>query len=114
MSFLNFLFRGPINTEAIKVLNVEEYKKAISNNNIQLVDVRTSQEFASEHIRGAQNVDYFQQSKFKATFSKMDRDKPVYLYCQSGNRSQKAARKLVDMGFGSVYDLRGGYNKWKY
>lgn len=114
MSFLNFLFRGPINSDAIEELNAEDYKKAISNGRVQLVDVRTSREFASRHIKGAQNIDYFQQSAFKATFSKMDKDKPVYLYCQSGNRSKKAARKLVDMGFSAVYDLRGGYRTWKY
>lgn len=114
MSILNFLFKRQTNLDAIKVLNVEDYRNAISNGKVQLVDVRTSREFASEHIKGAKNIDYFQQSAFKATFSKMDKDRPVYLYCQSGNRSQKAARKLVDMGFSSVYDLRGGYRMWKY
>ncbi|MEC8830755.1 MAG: rhodanese-like domain-containing protein [Bacteroidota bacterium] len=36
------------------------------------------------------------------------------MYCQSGNRSQRAARKLVKMGFTEVYDLRGGYRTWSY
>ena len=43
----------------------------------------------------------------------MDKDKPVYLYCRSGARSQKAARKLIDMGFEKVYDLKGGFMRWK-
>lgn len=114
MSILNFLFKRQTNTEGIEVLNAEDYRNAISNGKVQLVDVRTSREFASGHIKGAQNIDFFKQPEFKATFSKMDSDKPVYLYCQSGNRSQKAARKLVAMGFSAVYDLHGGYSMWKY
>ncbi len=113
MSILNFLFKGPIKSDAIKVLNTEDFKNAIANNHVQLVDVRTSREFKSGHIKGARNIDYFQQSTFKAACSKMDKDKPLYLYCQSGNRSQKAARKLIAFGFDCVYDLRGGYNMWK-
>jgi rhodanese-related sulfurtransferase len=114
MSILDFLFKKQTNIEAIEVLNAEDFRNAISNKKVQLVDVRTSRELTSGHIKGAQNIDFFKQPEFKATFSKMNKDEPVYLYCQSGNRSQKAAKKLVAMGFSTVYDLRGGYSMWKY
>lgn len=114
MSILNFLFGEQNLPDTIKILDGEDYKKAISHGKVQLVDVRTRAEFASGHIKGANNIDFFQGSAFEAAFSKMKKDKPVYLYCQSGNRSQKAARKLVEMGFGEVYDLRGGYRAWSY
>lgn len=46
-------------------------------------------------------------------FKKLDPSKAVYLYCRSGNRSGKAAKLLVSLGFNEVYDLRGGYASWR-
>ncbi|MDF0707873.1 rhodanese-like domain-containing protein [Flagellimonas okinawensis] len=114
MSLLSFLFKGQSLPDEIQILDREEYKKAISKGKVQLVDVRTKGEFMSGHIKGAKNIDFFQGSAFDNAFSKINKEKPVYLYCQSGNRSQRAARKLVKMGFTEVYDLRGGYRTWSY
>ena len=114
MSILSFLFGEQSLPDTIKILDREEYKNAISKGKVQLVDVRTRAEFMSGHIKGASNIDFFQGSAFESAFSKMKKEKPVYLYCQSGNRSQKAARRLVEMGFTEVYDLRGGYRTWSY
>lgn len=100
-------------SEKIEILSVEEYKKAVNNNDVQLVDVRTPREFRGGHIARAINIDYFQGTAFEEAFEKLDKGKPVYLYCRSGNRSLKAARKLVSMGFEKVYDLQGGILKWK-
>ncbi len=100
-------------SEKIEILGVEEYKKAVNNNDVQLVDVRTAREFRGGHIARAVNIDYFKGSAFEEAFKKMDKAKPVYLYCRSGNRSLKAARKLVSLGFEKVYDLQGGILKWK-
>ena len=44
--------------------------------------------------------------------SKLDKNKELYIYCKSGNRSGKAARKLKELGFTKVYDLRGGISNW--
>jgi rhodanese-related sulfurtransferase len=112
MSIFSFLFPKGNQSDAIQILDRDAYKNAISKAKVQLVDVRTAGEFRSGHIKGARNVDYFRSSTFGEAFSKMKKDEPVYLYCQSGNRSQKAARKLVGMGFSEVYDLRGGYRMW--
>ena len=114
MSILRFLFKEQPLPDTITVLEREDYKRAISQGKVQLVDVRTRAEFMSGHIKGASNIDFFQGSVFESAFSKMKKDKPIYLYCQSGNRSQKAARRLSDMGFEEVYDLRGGYRAWSY
>ena len=114
MSLLSFLFKGQALPDQVQILDREDYKMAISKGKVQLVDVRTRGEFMSGHIKGASNIDFFQGSAFRAAFSKLKKDKPLYMYCQSGNRSQKAARMLVDMGFQEVYDLRGGYRIWTY
>ncbi len=114
MSIFNKLL-GPKSdlSENIEILSVEEYKKAVNNNDVQLVDVRTPREFRGGHIARAVNIDYFQGTAFEEAFKKFDKGQPVYLYCRSGNRSLKAARKLVSMGFEKVYDLQGGILKWK-
>ena len=86
MSILSFLFGEQNLPDTIKILDREEYKNAISKGKVQLVDVRTRAEFMSGHIKGANNIDFFQGSAFESAFSKMKKEKPVYLYCQSGNR----------------------------
>ncbi|PVW12826.1 rhodanese-like domain-containing protein [Marixanthomonas spongiae] len=101
-------------TDAIKILSASEFREAIAKKNVQLVDVRTAREFKGGAIKGALNIDYFQQENFNAEFNKLDKEQPVYLYCHSGNRSKKAAAKLDALGFKKIYDLKGGYMKWPY
>jgi len=113
MSIFNILFRSKAQyASCVEVLNVAEFKEAVNKKNIQLVDVRTAREFKGGHIARAVNIDYFQGAAFKEAFEKMDRKKPVYLYCRSGNRSNKAAYQLAAMGFEKVYDLKGGILRW--
>ncbi|SHG74028.1 rhodanese-like domain-containing protein [Flagellimonas flava] len=114
MSILSNLFKRNTDTGAIKVLDREAYGKAIAGSKINLVDVRTAKEYSSGHIKGAKNIDLFQKEAFNKAFSKMDKEIPVYLYCQSSMRSQKAAKRLVKMGFVSVFDLKGGYRNWNH
>ncbi|MBT8209239.1 MAG: rhodanese-like domain-containing protein, partial [Eudoraea sp.] len=80
---------------------------------VQLVDVRTQREFRSGHIGKAMNIDFFKGGEFIKAFEDFDKQKPLYLYCRSGNRSQKAARKLVSLGFEKIYDLKGGILRWE-
>jgi len=102
------------NSDALTVLNSKEYKEAIEEKDVQLVDVRTAAEFDEGAINDAINIDYFKQDVFDQKFNKLDKDQPVYLYCRSGNRSQKATAKLEALGFTKIFDLKGGYQKWPY
>ena len=74
-----------------------------------LLDVRTSQEFASGHIEGAQNISL---QDLPQRMNELPKDKPIVLYCRSGNRSNTAARMLQQAGFTDVYDL-GGVIAWQ-
>ncbi|WP_424000941.1 rhodanese-like domain-containing protein [Maribacter sp. IgM3_T14_3] len=113
MSFLSTLFgKKEETTGNITVLNKTEYATQIVANNIKPFDVRTPSEYNSGHIKKAINVDLFNAGNFNTYFEKINKDKPVYVYCRSGARSQKAARKLLKMGFSQVYDLKGGYSSW--
>lgn len=77
----------------------------------QLIDVRTSEEFSGKHLDNATNVDW-NGSDFADKVSKLDKSKPVFLYCRSGGRSATAAAKLQQMGFTEIYDMDGGIIKW--
>ncbi len=114
MSFIHSLFaKKPSPTDAVEILDVEAFKKAISGEDIQLVDVRTRLEFNAGHIENAANIDFFDHARFNENFAGFDREKPVYLYCRSGHRSQRSAKRLLKIGFKKIYDLKGGYKAWK-
>ena len=95
-----------------EILDPEAYEKIIGKDNIQLVDVRTPREFKGGHLGSAINIDFFRTGQFRLEMEKLDKAKPVYLYCRSGQRSQKAAKKLLKWGFSEVYDLKGGILNW--
>jgi thioredoxin len=77
----------------------------------QILDVRTSEEFASDHIDNAINVNWLGDN-FVSGAEKLDKSKPVFVYCKSGGRSAKAAAKLEELGFKNIYNLDGGMMKW--
>ncbi len=112
MSLLSMLFGGgyPAN-EHIKVLTSDEYKTQISKKKIQLIDVRTAREFSSSHIKGAKNIDFY-SGQFATEFNKLNKNKPVFIYCRTGSRSRHASNKLAKMGFTEIYDLKGGFVRW--
>jgi phage shock protein E len=76
-----------------------------------LLDVRTDNEFAQGHLRGAQQIDFYRDD-FADALEKLDKDQPVFIYCRSGNRSGKAAKLMKAMGFSAVYNLEGGIGAW--
>ena len=78
---------------------------------IQLVDVRTPKEHAEGHVKGAQNINFF-DTDFVEQMSKLDKNKEIYIYCKSGNRSGKAAKQLETAGFTKIFDLQGGMKNW--
>jgi len=96
-------------SDVISLISPQELNDKLGD--IQLIDVRTPQEFADGYINGAKLVDYM-SSDFMAKMSKLDTTKVLYIYCRSGNRSGKAARKLEALGFPKVYDLQGGILNW--
>ncbi|MDO7173289.1 rhodanese-like domain-containing protein [Mariniflexile sp. AS56] len=112
MSLFSFLFGTQVQNSNIKALQPETFKEQITRNNVQLIDVRTPNEFKSGHIKNAKNIDFFSKS-FSNDISKLNKEKPVYVYCRSGNRSNKAANQLIKLGFTEIYDLKGGFLNWK-
>ena len=87
-------------------------KENVVNKDVQLVDVRTAEEYAAGHIGHAVNFNIVQGDVFLEQIQSLDKDKPVYLYCKAGGRSNRAAQLLKEKGFVKIYDYSGGYNDW--
>lgn len=94
------------------VVDVPTLQAELAKSDVQLVDVRTPQEWSTGHIEGAMHIDWFSDD-FKAEAAKLDKEKPVRLYCAAGGRSEEARELLRGMGFTDVRDLDGGMGAWK-
>jgi len=101
------------NTTEVKLVTAEEMESILELEDVQLVDVRTPKEHEQIHIANSQNID-FMSPTFDEDINKLDKKKPVILYCKSGGRSAKCAKKMKDAGFEKIYDLEGGISKWKH
>jgi rhodanese-related sulfurtransferase len=113
MSLTTSCIETQTDREGIKLVTAEEMQSILELEDVQLVDVRTPKEHSEIRIANSQNID-FQSPTFDEDIEKLDKDKPVILYCKSGRRSAKCSRKMKDAGFTKVYDLEGGISKWKH
>lgn len=75
-----------------------------------LIDVREPPEYASEHIPGAHLLPL---STFDPARVPQEAGKKVVLHCVMGMRSAQAGQKLLDAGYPTVYNFRGGIQAWK-
>ena len=97
----------------VTILSIEKAKSIFAEDpEAVFLDVRTPEEFKDGHIEGAVLINFF-DTDFKQQVATLDKDKPVYIYCRSGNRSQKAGDILTQMGFKEVYDIEEGYIGWE-
>jgi rhodanese-related sulfurtransferase len=55
----------------------------------------------------------FYASDFAQKIAKLDKNRPVMVYCAAGGRSASAASQFKKLGFAKVYDLDGGMGAWK-
>lgn len=97
----------------IQVVSIEEKEILFNLEDVQLVDVRTVAEYNRGHIVNSQNID-FHSATFEIDIAKLDKNKPVVLYCQKGSRSAKCADKMEKAGFKLIYDLDGGFSEWQH
>lgn len=89
----------------------EQFETMLTDIQSVLIDVRTPQEYAEAHLKGAINMDYYSKD-FVEQIKAIDPNKTILLYCKSGNRSGQAAAVLKKHGFSKVYDLEGGISNW--
>ncbi len=101
------------NQNEIKVVSPEEMKTLLEMEDVQLVDIRTPEEYQTGFIEYSQNINFLSPT-FEDDILNLDKSKPVLVYCKSGKRSAKCSKKLKAAGFVKIYDLEGGIAKWKY
>ncbi len=96
----------------IKIIDPVSFTKEIENtSNAQILDVRTPEEFVTEHLQKAENVNWL-SADFATNTTKYDKSKPVFVYCKSGRRSHQAAEKLAELGFTTIIEMEGGIVNW--
>ncbi len=101
-------------SNSTKVLEVVEQKPLtlsaeIKSVNGQLIDVREPAEYEENHADNAINVPLGDIQN--GVFSKIDKTKPIYVYCRSGVRAGKAKVALEAAGYKNVTSL-GGLSDW--
>jgi thioredoxin 1 len=115
LSISIFSCQNQTNSENPKSINnsvtVDEFAKKLSERDVQLIDVRTPEEFSQEHLKGALNYN-INSGEFEKELSKLDKTKPVMVYCLSGGRSASAAKLMAETGYIEVYNMEGGIMKW--
>ena len=79
---------------------------------VQLLDVRTAEEYAEGHLAGAMNIDVKQTTFHDKALAQLDRGRKVAVYCRSGRRSANAASMLAADGY-TVVNLKGGIMEWQ-
>jgi hydroxyacylglutathione hydrolase len=75
-----------------------------------LLDVRTAEEYAEGHIKGALLIPV---QELQQRISEVPQDKQVYIYCRSGVRSVRASKILVNAGYTRIENVQGGFMAWK-
>ena len=97
---------------AYSTVNVDEFQELIADANVQLLDVRTRDEFDEGHIAGAIMVDVNESNFVEQAMAVLDKQRPVAVYCRSGRRSARAASQLTEQGY-TVTNLGGGVMAWQ-
>lgn len=94
-----------------KSVDTVTFGAEISKPGVQVVDVRTLDEYNQGHIPGAVNMDVT-SPEFDSLVQTLDKERKVALYCRSGRRSKIAAERVASVGF-RVVELEGGILSWR-
>jgi rhodanese-related sulfurtransferase len=94
-----------------KVLTPQEFKMKSGDKSAVIIDVRTPEEFAEDHIQNAVNKNVFDKD-FTTYISSLDKSKTYMVYCLGGKRSRIAANDMRKSGL-TVYELQDGIEGWK-
>ena len=104
------LFQG-VSAQKIQLKSPEVKEVLKKNKSIVILDVRTPEEFAAGHLKGAKNIDIKQPD----AYSKLDKlnTKTTYLvYCRTNHRSGMAVEYMMQKGFKNVYQMMDGFPGW--
>lgn len=93
-------------------VNTLEATQLINRQDALVLDVREQAEFALSHILNSRGLPLSQLEARVGDVQKF-KDKPVIVYCATGNRSSAAVATLKKHGFSNVVNLSGGFAAWQ-
>ncbi len=105
--YLIFKLFGLLGRLGIKQISPKELDQ---KKGMMILDVRTNKDYERGHIPGAIHVPL---SDIGDKIKKLKKDKELVVYCQNGNRSIWAIKRLMGMGYKNLFNLKGGYSAWK-
>jgi len=98
-----------LNLETANVISIDELDTLLIKNDIQIIDLRGESEYKAGHIVRADNVFV---GTLQDNLSKISKDKPTVIYCQSGDRTTIGYSLLAKYGFKNILNYAGGMSEW--
>jgi rhodanese-related sulfurtransferase len=112
LAFYNTVSGQVIDSVKFKSLPPDDFQKAfLKDEKAILIDVREFFEFRKSRLKGAINIPSSGNMEFAA--DTIDKECGLFLYCTTGFRSKRVAKRFCEKGFGKVYSLEGGIVGWK-
>lgn len=111
MAFLSLTMLHAQQKNKAELLPPAKFEAGMKVNKGQVIDVRTPKEFRAGHIDGAINMHVYDKD-FSQRLDKLDKKKPVYVYCKVGGRSAEAVETMKEKGFTTIIELDGGMDAW--
>lgn len=112
ISFVSLLLGGLCACSQVNDLDPQSFESLLADGDTFLLDVRTADEYAQEHLPGAANADCQAEDFLQQVGQLCSTERPLAIYCRTGKRSAAAAKALKKAGY-QVYNLRGGIEFWK-
>lgn len=108
VAFIGFsIYRFFKTKKILKTLSESEFREGYRK--AQLIDVREQKEYDAGHVLGARNIPLTQ---LRQRMNELRKDQPIYMYCQNGTRTGRAALLLHKKGYKNLNQLQGGFKKW--
>ncbi|MGB7567139.1 MAG: rhodanese-like domain-containing protein [Chitinivibrionales bacterium] len=99
------------NNRGIHYMDIQTAQELIKDSTVTVIDVRTPQEFAQGHIKGARLIPVQELGERMSELASL-KERQILVYCHSGNRSSTASRMLLKNGFNKIINLQGGIIAW--
>jgi len=96
--------------KGVLTVSVDDLKDVLKDKEKQFIDVRTTGEYKSKHIKEFKNIPL---NELKSKLVSLDKSKETFVICQSGMRSGQAATILKKAGFADVINVKGGMSLWR-
>ena len=96
--------------QGVTEMTPQEAKPAIEAAYAQFIDVRTPEEYKAGHAERTKNIPL---DELAQNLDKLEKNEPVYLICQTGMRSMKAAQMMNEAGFPQTVSIAGGTTAWQ-